>query len=330
MACDLLTVDRSPIDAGPSGGNPVNLRQLKYFAKVIEVGNMTRAAAELHVAQPALGMQIRQLEEDLGLALLVRHSRGVEPTAAGALLHQRALAILKLVEDSRREVIAAGGDDSEAVRFGLTPALMLVLGADIALAVRERLPNVFLQLSEAMSHVLADALLRGELDMVLAYDVPEAANVERHALLEEDLVFVTPPFAEAGPSIAFSDVIEEALILPEKGDSVRARVSRAAQDIGVAPRIAFEVRSIPAIKSLVLRGAGSAVLPYASVMDEVRDRRLLARQITSPALRRTLYLATCHAQGVPRHAVALRRLVRESLGEFTAALGPLAHAVPDT
>lgn len=307
----------------------MNLRQLKYFAKVIEVGNMTRAAAELHVAQPALGMQIRQLEEDLGLALLVRHSRGVEPTAAGALLHQRALDILRLVEESRREVIAAGGDDSESVRFGLTPALMLVLGAEVALAVRERLPNVFLQLSEAMSHVLADALLRGELDMVLAYDMPDAPHVERHALLEEDLVFVSLPFADAGTSIAFSDVIEESLILPEQGDSVRARVSRAAQDIGVKPRIAFEVRSIPAIKSLVLRGAGSAVLPYASVLDDVRGGRLLARRITSPALRRTLYLATCNAQGGLRHAIALRRLVRESLGEFIATLGPLVHAVSE-
>jgi LysR family nitrogen assimilation transcriptional regulator len=57
----------------------MNLRQLRYFAKVIELGNMTRAASELHLAQPALGMHIRQLEEDLGVALLVRHSRGVDP-----------------------------------------------------------------------------------------------------------------------------------------------------------------------------------------------------------------------------------------------------------
>ena len=81
---------------------------------------MTRAASELHIAQPALGMQIRQLEDDLGVALLVRHSRGVDPTPAGAALHRRALAILALVEDSRREVIAAAGNESESVSLGLT------------------------------------------------------------------------------------------------------------------------------------------------------------------------------------------------------------------
>ena len=61
----------------------MNLRQFKYFVGVVEAGTMTRAADQLHVTQTKLGMQIRQLEEDLGVALLVRHSRGIEPTKAG-------------------------------------------------------------------------------------------------------------------------------------------------------------------------------------------------------------------------------------------------------
>ena len=116
----------------------MNLRQLKYFVGVIEAGNMTRAAEQLHVAQTALGMHIRQLEEDLGVALLVRHSRGVEPTKAGSLLHARAIAILKLVEETRNEVKSCERENSEAIRLGITPALMLVCGTEIALTVRER------------------------------------------------------------------------------------------------------------------------------------------------------------------------------------------------
>lgn len=303
----------------------MNLRQLRYFAKVVEAGNMTRAASELHIAQPALGMQIRQLEEDLGVALLVRHSRGVEPTAAGAALHQRALAILSSVEDARREVIAAAGNDSESVRLGLTPALMLVVGAEIAIMARERVPHVFLSLSEAMSHVLAETLMRGEIDMALGYDMPEVPQFERTALLEEDLLFVTLPGAEAAESITFGEVIEEVLILPEPGDSVRNHVTRAAHAIGVQPNIAFEVRSIPAMKSLILRGAGAGILPYASVISEVRDGRLIARRITAPALRRTLYLALRAGHTPLRNEVALHALIRESLHDHVTALGPLAH-----
>jgi LysR family nitrogen assimilation transcriptional regulator len=303
----------------------MNLRQLRYFVKIVEVGNMTRAASELHVAQPALGMQIRQLEENLGVALLVRHSRGVDPTSAGAVLHRHALAILGLVEESRRAVIAAAGHESESVRLGLTPALMLVLGAEIAVMARDRLPHVFLSLSEAMSHVLAETLLRGDLDMALGYDLPETPRLERTALLEEDLVFVTLPVEDAVESIPFADVIEEVLILPEQGDSVRTRVTQAAQAIGAQPNIAFEVRSVPAMKSLILRGAGAGVLPYGAVLAEVGERRLLARRVTAPALRRTLYLAVRTGAASPRNAVGLRALIRESLGELIATLGPLAH-----
>lgn len=306
----------------------MNLRQLRYFAKVVEVRNMTRAAGELHVAQPALGMQIRQLEEDLGVALLTRHSRGVDPTPAGELLYQRAVAILGMVEGARHEVVAAAGNEAESVRMGLTPALMLVLGAEFAVAARDRLPHVFLSLSEAMSHVLAEALLRGELDAVLGYDMPESAHIESEALLAEDLVFVTLPAGDLAESIPFREVVEEVLVLPEAGDSVRKRVVDAAQALGATPHIAFEVRSIPALKNLILRGAGAGVLPYASVLDEVRGGTLAARRITGPALRRTLHFAVRAGAPPLRNAVALRALVRESLGELVRALGPLAHPAP--
>src|SRR3982751_4338470 len=109
----------------------MNLRQLRYFVKIVELGNMTRAAESLYVAQPALGMQVRQLEEDLGVTLLIRHSRGVEPTPAGRLLHTRAIEILALVDRAREEVAAHDDQGGEAIRLGLTPMLMLVIGPDI-------------------------------------------------------------------------------------------------------------------------------------------------------------------------------------------------------
>ena len=102
-----------------------------------------------------------QLEEDLGVALLLRHSRGVEPTKAGTLLLSRAIAILKSVEEARQEVSACDREEIEAIRLGTTPALMPVIGSEIALIVREQLPQVSLSIVEAMSHVLVDTLARG-------------------------------------------------------------------------------------------------------------------------------------------------------------------------
>ena len=169
----------------------MNLRQLRYFVGVVDAGNMTRAAEQLHVAQTALGMQIKQIEDDLGVALLLRHSRGVEPTKAGKLLYDRAVEILKRVEETRNQIIAAEGDPVEVIRLGITPALMASIGPDIALAVREQMPHVFLSMAEAMSHVLTGMLERGEVDVILGYDIPEQPQLLRTALMQDDLFLVS-------------------------------------------------------------------------------------------------------------------------------------------
>ena len=110
----------------------MNLRQLQYFLRVVDSGNMTRAAEQLNVAQTALGMQIKQLEESLGVALLVRHSRGEELTKAEELLHERAIEILKLVEQTRKEVAGDAGNTAESMPWH-TPALMLIIGTEMVL-----------------------------------------------------------------------------------------------------------------------------------------------------------------------------------------------------
>jgi LysR family nitrogen assimilation transcriptional regulator len=303
----------------------MNLRQLKYFVGVVEAGNMTRAAEQLHVAQTALGMQIRQLEEDLGVALLVRHSRGVEPTKAGSLLYARALAILQEVEEARQDVRACEREDSEAIRLGITPALMLVCGTEIAMTVREKLPNVFLSIVEAMSHVLIETLARGEADFILCYDVPDLPQLSRTALLQDDLVLVTPPCACNGKPIPFVEALDESIAMPEEGDSIRAVVARTARDLGLELKIAYEVRSISAMKSLVMRGATSAVLPYFAVLDEVRAGKLDARPITMPAIKRTLFLASSKQRGPFKNEAGLTGAVRSSLTGLLDALGPLAQ-----
>jgi LysR family nitrogen assimilation transcriptional regulator len=305
----------------------MNLRQLKYFVKVVETGNMTRAAESLFVAQPALGMQIRQLEEDLGVALLIRHSRGVEPTPAGALLHARALAILEAIDQTRKDVASQDGARSEAVRLGLTPMLMLVIGPELVVNVRERVPQVFLSLVEDMSHVLVEALSRGEIDFVLAYDVPDAAHLARTELLREDLVLVTLPGSDRGKPVAFAEAMEESLAMPETGDTVRDLVARTARELGLEPKIAFEVRSITAIKGLILRGAAAGVLPYGSVMDEVRTGKLDARRIVAPPLRRTLFLASSNRRTRFRNEPALTGVIRSSLSALTDVVGTLAQPV---
>ncbi len=108
---------------------------------------MTRAADHLNVAQPALGLQIRQLEDDLGSILLTRHSRGVKPTPAGRTLFERAQKILALVDETRAEMLALRGATSETLRLGITPSIMSLIGYDLLVEAREAMPPVFLSVT---------------------------------------------------------------------------------------------------------------------------------------------------------------------------------------
>jgi LysR family nitrogen assimilation transcriptional regulator len=303
----------------------MNLRQLRYFTGVVETGNMTRAAEQLHVAQTALSMQIRQLEEELGVALLTRHSRGVEPTRAGALLHRRAQEIIALVERARSELAAAGHDMSESIRFGTTPALMPMVGADLAVHVREHLPQVVLGLIEEMSHVLIEQLSKAELDFILCYDVPEMPGILRTALLQDDLVLVSQAAGHQNVPIALVEALEETLAMPEEGDSVRSAVAKASRELGLELRVTYEIRSISAMRALAARGAASCILPYASVIDDARSGRLDVRPITMPPIRRTLFLASSRERGPHANEAGLIGAVRACLVPLIVALGQLCQ-----
>jgi LysR family nitrogen assimilation transcriptional regulator len=222
-------------------------------------------------------------------------------------------------------VSSCGRAETETIRFGITPALMLVAGTELALLVRNELPQISLSMVEAMSHVLVESLGRGEVDVVLCYDVPDLPQLTRRALLQDDLVLVTLPGPQRGEPVAFADVLQQDLAMPETGDAVRAVATRTARDIGLELKVAYEVRSIAAMKTLVSRGAASSILPYFSVIDEVRAGTLDARPIVMPALRRTLFLAWSKQRGASSNEAALTAAVRSSLKGLLDALGPLAQ-----
>lgn len=176
-----------------------------------------------------------------------------------------------------------------------------------------------------MSHVLFEMLARGEVDFILCYDVPDTPQVSRLALLQDDLVLVTRPGPQGRAPIPFVEALKQQLAMPEGGDTVRQAVLRIASDLGIEVKIAYEVRSISAMKSLVTRGAADSILPAFAVLDEVRDGTLVARPIVNPPVRRTLFLASSKQRSPFRNGPGLTEAVRVSLQEMIDLLGPLAH-----
>jgi LysR family nitrogen assimilation transcriptional regulator len=306
----------------------MNFRQLKYFVQIIDAGSMTRAAEQLNIAQPALGAQIKQLEEELGVPLLIRHSRGIEPTPAGLILHRRAIEILRLIDEARQEIAASHDEAGEPLRFGITPSLMQIIGPELAIQMRQRAPKVQLSLSEEMSHILVDTLHRGDLDLILAYEVADAAGYWKRALYQEDLVLVTSSGRRRGEPISFAEALKEALVLPDARDSVRMLVEQKARELGLDLKVDHEIRSIPGLKTMIRRGVAAGILPFGTIASEVEEGILSMRPIVSPTLRRTLFL--CGARHVQRMRsfATVQLVVQAAVESLAKSMGPLGHLLP--
>ena len=300
----------------------MNLRQLRYFTQTVEAGNITRAAEQLNVAQPALGLQIRQLEEELGVRLLIRHSRGVSATEAGKLLYERASEIRRMVDATRQEIMSGNNVTAEAITLGLTPGLGKLFGAELMRQVRDGMEGVSLSVVEEMSFVLVDAIERGEVHLALAYEVADRPGLVRDALLDEELLFVTSDMSRTD-EISFVEVLDHKLALAGERDHVHQLVSRAAEAIGRVPKIGFEVSSISIMKSLVMEGSVASVMPYGSVIGELKRGELTGRRIVGGGLVRTLYLVHSLRRPPLVHEDELADLIRQQICNALTQVQPM-------
>jgi LysR family nitrogen assimilation transcriptional regulator len=316
-----------------------SLKQFRYFARIVELGSMTRAAEQLHVAQQALGAQVRQLEEELGTPLLHRHSRGVAVTAAGQVLYERAQQILELVDRTMREMAAFQTGQTETITLGMSASVVHLAASDMLLRAHSTLPNVSLRLIEETSLVLFDALKRGELDMLLAHEIPDSPGITRTPWLREELLFVTAPEPGTPPvvrsawdivdTIPLARALETELTLPLRLDGVRKIIETASAPLRIKPRVAFQVQSMQALKILIADHSVASILPYGLAFTELCTGRLVAHRLVEPPVTRTLYMARSDKRLSDASEAALAGLLSAILLRLFDLLGPLATPIED-
>jgi LysR family nitrogen assimilation transcriptional regulator len=299
----------------------------------VDLGSMTRAAEQLHVAQTALGAQMRRLEEELGTPLLNRHSRGVSATAAGQALHLRALQILELLAQTTREMNAFRTGQTETITLGMSPSLVHLAASDLLIRAHTALPNVALRLVEETSLVLVEALKRGELDMLLAHEVPDNPGQTRTPWLREELLFVTAPKPDTAAlqsswdivdTIPLAIALETDLALLLRLDGMRKIIATAAEPLERKPRVAFEVQSTKALKLLIADHAVASILPFGLAFPELHTGALAAHRVVDPPLTRTLYMVRTEKRLSESNELALAELLDSIRLRLFDLLGPLA------
>src|ERR1041385_4774575 len=145
----------------------MELRSLNYFARIAELGSITRAASHLHLAQPALTRHVQRLEEELGVTLFTRANRGVRLTEAGQKLLDGAVRILRDIERTGDEIRAQDAHPSGRIILGVTPTLCPVLVPDLFAAMRAEFPRIELKVMHAGMIRLEEFLIDGRVDIAL-------------------------------------------------------------------------------------------------------------------------------------------------------------------
>ncbi|MBV8630033.1 MAG: LysR family transcriptional regulator [Silvibacterium sp.] len=299
----------------------MDIKQLRYFVGVIQAGSISKAADTLRIAQPALGLHIRRLEEELSVPLMTRHSRGVEPTEAGQILFDSAVRILADVDATSRALREFTGPPRGKVTLGLTPSLNAALAASVIRRCSAEIPLVSITMVEELSGVLAEWIAAGRLDIALAYNVPEGRALINEPLLSEELFWVTPigDDVDYPAEVPFSTLATHPLIMPGLRHTMRRLLEDAAAKEGITLDVVFEMQSVSTVKELVEEGIGATVLPLGAVRHEVDRGILRAQRIVSPTISRVVHLLrpSVHAPSkaeseIVRIILDLARSVQES------------------
>jgi DNA-binding transcriptional LysR family regulator len=244
-------------------------RHLRYFIAVAEERHFGRAAQRLHMAQPPLSQQIKQLEEQLGTPLFERTTRKVELTAAGELLLERGRRILQDLEELESDVAQVGAGAAGVLRIGLSGSATYQLLPTLVRKVRRELPALKLTVhGEMLTPQMVADLEEGRLDVAVLRPPVNSPEIELAFLEQDRLVAALPadsPWAEHA-QLDLSELADEPFV-GYPADSVVTRIFReACRQEGFTPRVVQEASETSTLLSLVAAGMGVALVPMTSRM----------------------------------------------------------------
>lgn len=271
----------------------MELSQLRTLIHVAELGSLSKAADRLRIAQPALSRQVRMLEEELGLALFVRHGRGMVLSEQGQAVLEHAIRVMAEIDMIRAAATQADMPLTGEVSIGLPPTVADIISLPLATMFSTAHPKAKLRLVSAYTGYLLDWLHRGDLDLAVLYDPRAARSLRSRPLLIEKLFLIGPPGTAfpAGQPMPFRAMEGKRLLLPSTKHGLRAIVERCAAEAGIELDIGIEADSFATLRDLVHHGHGWTVLPLPSIRAEIESGRLVAAPLEEPTPVRHLTLS---------------------------------------
>lgn len=297
----------------------MELRQLRYFVAIVDHGSLSRAARVLHIAQPALTQQIRQLEEELEAQLLHRSAQGVIATDAGKIFYEHAQAILKQVTDAKSAVSQSTDKPSGTVALGIPQSVSGALALPLLTAIRATYPDITLLLTEELTGNLIVQLRSGRINLAVLFDDGQLSAFANTPMVEEEMMYITRAKSQYGASrksVTLAKAIAAPLILPGLQHGVRPRIENIVRTQGMSLDNVIEINSVAILKSAILADIGATILPVAPLLAEIERGDMVAHTISGEKISRTLVL--CASKNIPltNAAAAVERLVLDVTDEL--------------
>jgi len=238
-------------------------RHIQYFLAVAEHLSFTKAAAALHVSQPALSQQVRQLEESLGAQLFDRSGRTTRLTDAGAVYLLYARRAYQELQEAKRAIHDVSDLSRGSLRVAVTPTFTTYLVGPLIEAFHSRHPKITINLREISQERIEELLLAGELDVGIAFDEIQVPEIEAIPLLNETLALVVSRrhrLAEER-SITSQGLSAESLVLLSTEFATREQIDRYCRKYGIRPKVQMEANALGAVIEIVRRTSLSTLLP---------------------------------------------------------------------
>lgn len=271
----------------------VTLKQLRYFARIVECGSISSASQDLNIAQTALGLQVRALEKSLGVTLLVRHPKGVQPTVEGQLVYDSSCEIIGAVNAMVVAVSNKSKSQPRDIWLGLAPNLIRAIGTQAIVLQADSIPGFRLHISEGSRDDMLQDVLNGELDWAIVHEAEDVEGCRSVPILRESVMLICKPGSglPEGP-VALQEVLARDLVLDSGRRVTSGVVGKAAQTLGLKPNVKFEVDSISTIPQMILNEDVCGLLNRAIVQEEIDQGTLEGHMIIEPPLDITAYFVT--------------------------------------
>lgn len=302
----------------------VDFRKLRSFVKIVDTGSVSRAAAILRTAQPALSQQIASLEAHFKHQLLIRSNVGITPTEAGLILYRHAQLMLKQIDQAQIDMNQSDASVAGRVSIGLaTYSSSTSLSLPFLREMRARHPQIVVHINDSFGQILSELIMTGKMDMALIYASDPIKGTTLQPLFKEEMFLVSPPDimlpGGTGDALPLGALGDMPLLLPSKNHLLRRLIDDALARARVTPQVVSEIESVPALGAAVLDGLGSTILPASVVTATPSFAGAQVRALTRPVIDATVSLCVSDHLPLSEPALAARAVLLDVVASMTSS-----------